>query len=99
VLVALQQALHGPGVERRRLTALLGRLSQPLLTAPVKELKRALARYQRDGDTLAFVETCDQVAADFAQAPAAAADRGPGTPHAVLGREDLRLVCFEFLSG
>jgi superfamily II DNA or RNA helicase len=97
VLVVLQQALHGGGVERRRLTALLGRLSLPLLAAPVKELKQALATYRRDGDTPAFVAACEQVSARYVPAPAPPADTGHPGVRPALRREDLRLICFEFI--
>jgi hypothetical protein len=97
VLVALQQALQGRGVERRRLTALLGSLSQPLLAAPVKELKQALATYRRDGDTPAFVAACEQVAARYASAPPRPGSPAPSGPRPALRRDALRLVCFEFI--
>jgi hypothetical protein len=98
VLVALQQALNRPGVERQRVLALLAALSRPLLSAPVKELKRARLLYQKDGDTAAFVGACEAVAAKYAQQPTAEAALPSAEARRPRRREDLRLICFEFLS-
>jgi hypothetical protein len=97
VLVSLQQALNRPGVERQRVLALLTALSRPLLSAPVKELKKARLRYQKDGDTAAFVGACEAVATQYAQEPVAQAPQ-PAEARRPGRREDLRLICFEFLS-
>jgi superfamily II DNA or RNA helicase len=97
VLVALQQALSRPGVERPRVLELLTALSRPLLSAPVKELKKARLRYQKDGDAAAFIGACEAVAATYAQQPAEEAGR-PGGSRLPRRREDLRLICFEFLA-
>lgn len=97
VLVALQQALNRPGVERPRVLALLAALSRPLLTAPVKELKKARVRYQKDGDAPAFITACEAVAARYAQQPAEEAPPPKEAPRP-RRREDFRLICFEFLS-
>lgn len=98
VLIAMQQLLSRPGVDRRRVLALLGKLSQPLLSAPVKEMKKALARYQKDGDAAAFLAGCETVAAKYAAAPS---ESSPGTAPArprLQSRDQLRLICYEFLS-
>lgn len=98
VVVALQQALGRPGIDRTRVLNLVTVLSQPMLSAPVKEARQAMLRLQRGGDVEAFLSVCQAVAEKY----------GPKTPTAppdaeenrslVLKREDLKVICFEFLS-
>jgi hypothetical protein len=64
----------------------------------VKELKKALARYQKDGDAATVLAACDVVAARYAHTPPPEA-QSPASPWPRLqGREQLRLICYEFLS-
>jgi len=97
MLVALQQVMGAPGVDRNRIVRLLGMLAQPLLSAPVKELKKALVRFQQDRDADAFVTGCEVTAAKYSQdrsQPSGETDerRCPMT------RDDLRLIGFDFFS-
>ena len=98
VLVALQQALGRPGIDRARVIQLLGALSQPMLSAPVKEVRKAMLRFQRDGDVDLFLSVCESVADQYAPKPppVPSSDDKDGMP--ALKKEDLRLICFEFLS-
>jgi SNF2 family DNA or RNA helicase len=98
VLVALQQALGRPGIDRARVLNLLTALSQPLLSAPVKEARQALLRLQRGGDVEAFLSVCESVAEKYAPKPRVAepvADQGDSSASP---KEGLRLICFEFLA-
>lgn len=88
--------LNRPGVERSRVVTLLGQLAEPMPTAPVKELKQALAGYRKTGDVADFVVACETVAARYARRESNVA---PAEVTAEpLARETLRLICFEFLS-
>lgn len=69
VLVALQQLLNAPGVERKKVTQVLGQLSKPMQRAPVKELKGCLVRYQKDSDGAAFVAACEEIGSRYAGQP------------------------------
>jgi superfamily II DNA or RNA helicase len=97
ILVTLQQLLERPGVERRRVLATLAALSQPLLNGPIKELKKALAQFHKSGKTEAFLSECEAVSQKYAPAPNPT-KVDSGEPRRQLQREDLRLVCFEYLS-
>lgn len=98
VVVALQQAMNAPGVERKHVMSVLGMLSRPMHRAPVKELKKALAQYQRDGDAASFTAACWQVGSRYGDQPASSADDDTMDRRKLLGREDLHLICFDFLS-
>ena len=98
VVVALQQALGRPGIDRARVLNLLTALSRPMLSAPVKEARQAMLRVQRGGDVETFLAVCESVAEKYA--PTGPIEL-PGTdqnPPSALRKEDLRLICFEFLS-
>jgi hypothetical protein len=77
---------------------LLAKLTQPLLTAPVKELKKALSRYQKDRDTGTFLATAEEVAGKYAPHQQAEGGLAPPLARRPRQREDLRLICYEFLS-
>jgi SNF2 family DNA or RNA helicase len=97
VVVALQQALGRPGIDRTRVLNLLTALSRPMLSAPVKEARQAMLHLQRGGDVETFLSACESVAEKYASKTPGA----PGTEHtpsSVLKKEDLRLICFEFMS-
>jgi len=97
VLVALQQIMGAPGVDRSRILRVLGMLAQPLMSAPVKELKKTLVRFQQHRDADAFVAVCEVIAAKYSH------DRSRSSGDAderrcPMTRDDLRLICFDFFS-
>jgi hypothetical protein len=98
VVVALQQALGRPGIDRGRVLNLLTALSQPLLSAPVKEARQAMLRLQRGGDVETFLSVCESVAEKYAPKAPITPSGTDENPSSVLKKEDLRLICFEFLS-
>ncbi len=57
-----------------------------------------MLRFQRDGDVDSFLSVCESVADQYAPKPlpAPSSDDQDGMPS--LKKEDLRLICFEFLS-
>jgi hypothetical protein len=98
VLISLQQAMNLPGVDRKQVMAVLAALSQPLQSAPVKELKKAMRQYQKDRDVNAFVAACKGVASKYAAEPSVTPEQEGTERRKSLTREDLRLICFDFLS-
>lgn len=98
VMVALQQAMNRPDLGRQRVINLLTILSCPMLSAPVKELRHAMLRYRRDGDAASFVATCETIALKFAPQPAPGLEAADTMVRPALTRQELRLICFEFLS-
>jgi hypothetical protein len=98
VLVALQQALGRPGIDRARVLNLLTALSRPLLSAPVKEARQALLRMQRGGDVEAFLAVCESVAEKYAPKPPTIRSNSEQSESTSSKENDLRLICFEFLA-
>jgi len=77
---------------------LLTALSRPMLSAPVKEARQAMLQSQRGGDVETFLSVCESVAEKYApRAPVTTAGTDQNPPSA-LKKDDLRLICFEFLA-
>ena len=98
VVVALQQMLNAPGVARKKVTRVLAMLSRPMHRAPVKELKKSLAQYQKDGEITAFVTACEEIGARYSEQPASHGDDNGSDRQKSISRDDLHLICFDFLS-
>jgi hypothetical protein len=77
---------------------LLTALSLPVLSAPVKEARQAVLRLQRGGDVETFHSVCESVAQKYAQKATVVPPGNGQNPSSVLKKEDLRLICFAFLS-
>jgi hypothetical protein len=77
---------------------LLAALSQPMLSAPVKEARQAMLRWQRGGDVEAFLSVCESIAEKYAPRAPVAPPGADQNPSPALKKDDLRLICFEFLS-
>ncbi len=96
VLVVLQQMMALPGIDRAKVLMLLGKLATPLPRAPVKDLKKAHAAYQKTGDAGAFLDGMEQVAMKYGSTdpPAQTVDAESGSSTS----DQLHLICFDFLS-
>jgi hypothetical protein len=65
----------------------------------VEDLKQAHGAFQKTNDVVAFLAAAEAVATKYAQQPApTAAGDGASGGAAPLKREDLHLICFDFLS-
>jgi hypothetical protein len=98
VLVTLQQVMGMPGVDRKKVLTLLGKLSAPLPRAPVKDLKKAQTSFQKTGDAAVLLHDVEQVADRYGAMDAATVGETDGAATGTMGREDLHLICFDFLS-
>ncbi|MBX3364026.1 MAG: hypothetical protein KF866_04605 [Phycisphaeraceae bacterium] len=87
----LKGALRKGAIPRERAKAVLGFLGQPIGRAVAQHLKRAREAWQGHQDAGHLVADLERLASDYAKDD----DRASG--HA-LRRENLRLVCFEFVS-
>lgn len=94
VSVALQQAALQAGVPREVVIRLLKFLSNPMTRFAERQFRQFLGRYQTDKDLRGLADAVDDLRGKFEGADAAqeAETRPP------LRAEDLRLVCFEYLS-
>ena len=87
----LKNAIRRGSVDREQAKAAIRYLAEPARPAAIRELKRAHKRWTDDQQDQGFLETVSRLASDF----------GRGDPAALtasLLREQLRLVCFEYVS-
>ncbi|MFQ5852617.1 MAG: hypothetical protein ACE5JU_18825, partial [Candidatus Binatia bacterium] len=72
-------------------------LNQPMLAVQVRRLRQVYREFQVKGDVKALLDVVDELRKSFGVEQGAGETRR--TPTTVsLGREDLRLICFDFLT-
>jgi hypothetical protein len=96
VATAIQGYLNHPDVDRREAIDLIRFLNQPMLSIQIRELRAALRSFRAVGQAKELIEAVRRLKGIVAEPDAPAYS---GAPRAVLRREDLRLICFDFLSG
>jgi superfamily II DNA or RNA helicase len=98
VATRLRAYLSHPRVDRARVIEAVRLLSRPMLAVQVRELRAALVRAQAEAAPGVLLDAVGQIQQSFGSDAAddAPAERVPGPS---LVREDLRLICFDFVSG
>lgn len=91
VIAVLQGQLNNPALSRKLIRTTLQSLRRPLPAVYVRDLRAAYDAYLRDDDLAAFTKRV----AEITQATAAPTEATPAV--APLRREDLRLVCWEYV--
>ena len=91
----LRNHANSPGVDRREVLALSAFLRQPLVGAAVKALREAVQVYSTGGDVAPLLETLRELHTQQGQSPPGPNGAGPRRP---IVREDLHLVCFEYIT-
>lgn len=84
--------LNHPEVQRRDIMLVLRLLGEPMSHTVVRELRRSYEKFQQDQDIRAFIGF---FALRLNEEPSAPAP-GPAAS-APLSREDLHLICFDFV--
>ncbi len=97
VATAIQGYINHPDVDRRQALEAIRFLNQPMLTVQLKELRAAYQQFQVNSDVAALLhavkDLCEKFAAGARQEEQITAN-GPTK----VGREDLRLICFDVVS-
>jgi superfamily II DNA or RNA helicase len=92
VAAILQQSLNRPDVDRNDAVDSIRFLSRPVMKVHIRKLREIARKYAVDGDLAAVIEGVKEIRA---------AGRAPDSPVSAgrrITREDLRLICFDFLS-
>ncbi len=96
VATAIQGYLNHPDLDRREAIELIRFLNQPMLSVQIRELRGALGKFRAAGQAMGLIEAVRKLRETVVE-------RESGTDierdESTLQREDLRLICFEFLSG
>jgi hypothetical protein len=96
VATAIQGYLNHPELDRKEAIELIRFLNLPMMSVQIKELRGALRNYKSAGQVKQLIEEVRKLR-DLLAEPEAPGYEGAGRPP--LRREDLRLICFEFLNG
>lgn len=95
--VLLQGHLNDPGLSRERVISAVRVLNQPMLTVQIKKLRSLYKGFQTEENVEALLHGVEEQAAYFGTLSAGGRQHAEETPK--IERSDLRLVCFDFLSG
>ena len=95
VAQVLQGHLNHPEMDRQELRGLRKFLRQPLVGASVEQLRNAIQRYSRTNDIQVLIET---VRALYQHQGADSSQESPTEkPVRKVRREDLKLICYEYM--
>ncbi len=89
----LKNAIRRGKVNRDAAKSAISYLAQPMARFAIKRLKAAHAAWRGDGDDGALLAAVESLAADFAKD-----SNGDGAAATALTREQLELICFEYVS-
>lgn len=90
----LREQLHNPELERQEVRQLRKFLKQPLVGASVQSLRDGLKVYSSNNEVLPLIEVVRELYEQQGLESEEPVDGGTGQ---VLSREDLHLVCFEYV--
>ena len=98
VATAIQGYLSHPEVDRARAVEAIKFVSQPMRKTQVTRLRQAYKEFQATSNIAVLLDAVEEVRAKFGEPQGrAAGEARSGGPK--LSRDDLRLICFEVLSG
>jgi len=91
----LQGHLNHPNVDRQELRELRRFLKQPLVGAAVQQLRKALQTYSSTNDVQVLIETVRERYQH--QGEFSSNSSGNKKPVSRIKREDLKLICYEYV--
>jgi superfamily II DNA or RNA helicase len=95
-VTVIQTYLNHPEVERPRAVTAIRFLNQPMLTFQVKRLRSVYETFQKDKNIGTLLGAIETMAEEVGNGPEERKSREPALS---LGRSDLRLICFDIVSG
>lgn len=96
VSTVLLCSINRPEVDRAQVLLLLQYLKQPMSGVQVRELREGYRAYQEGADLAGLIETCGRMRETYGDENAGGEGQSRKAP---LGREHLRLVCFDMVNG
>jgi superfamily II DNA or RNA helicase len=98
VATVLQSYLNHPDIDRRQAIEAIRFLNQPMLKVQVDALRKGYKAFQSKREINVLLTVIDKLRGQFGEREAAVR-KEDSSPTALLTREDLRLICFDFVSG
>lgn len=90
----LQDHLNSPGYDRKQLRELRKFLKQPLVGASVQILKKAIQSYSGSNDLGGLIQVVSEL---YQQQGSGTEETSSESRKKRLRREDLRLICYEYI--
>lgn len=97
VATLIQSYLNHPDIDRRQAIEAIKLLSQPMLAVQVRRLRQAYRDFQKGRQIEVVLAGVGELEKEFGGE--ARDGESPGRASPQLSRDDLRLICFDFLSG
>ena len=97
ITTLFQNYINHPDVERPRVIAAMRTLNGPMLAVQVKNLRKTFKRFQADADITRFLEEVERICSDTGASDVS--EPASVAPARMIEREDLRLICFDVISG
>jgi hypothetical protein len=98
VATIIQGYLNHPDVDRKQAIELIRFLNQPMRGVQVQELRQAYKNFQKQGNVKVLLDTVKEQSERFS-INVEANDEAPIFKVGNLARDDLRLICFDLISG
>jgi hypothetical protein len=98
VATVLQSYLNHPDVNRGQTIEVIRFLNQPMLKVQVDALRKAYKAFQSKREIKTLLAVVAELREQFGEQEVSAHTSG-STPISSLKREDLKLICFDFISG
>jgi hypothetical protein len=95
VAQVLQGHLNHPEMDRQELRELQRFLGQPLVGASVQQLRKAIQSYSNTNDFRVLIETVRALYQH--QGVFSSHESGDGKPLSKIRRENLKLICYEYI--
>ncbi len=100
VATAIQGYLNHPTIERKLAIDAIKFLNQPMLAIQVRALRKAYKEFQQKSEIQSLLTAVEELRAKFGEQSSSAMGNGNrGKPVCPIKREDLRLICFDFVIG
>ena len=98
VATAIQGYINHPDVDRGQAIQAIRFLNEPMLSVQVKKLRQAYLQIQRGGEIKGLLDCVEGLREERGMGPVAG-ESGAAPAKIRITRGDLRLVCFDFVSG
>lgn len=95
----LQSNLNNPAVDRQRAIAAIRFVSQPMLPGQLQGIRALSKELSSDADPSPVIQALDEMRSELGDTSTTGAGGASPTARPQLSRDDLHLVCFDFIGG
>lgn len=99
VATAIQEYINHPDVNRSQAIEIIKYLSEPMLNVQIKRLRKLNSQFQGDADIKELLKAIEAMQEDARGALSEGSAPNSKASSVQISREDLRLICFDIISG